>query len=145
MIISIAKQFQCFIFSIIAGIMTGLLFDIYKIIRGYGNINKFISFFEDLLFWILAAIIVFIFLIITDYIYIGVYVYMLIAIGICIYIKLFSTEIVKILIKILKFTAKGFRILKNIIIYPFSLLTYNIKIKIKKNYKKWLEQNVKAN
>ncbi|WP_123054819.1 spore cortex biosynthesis protein YabQ [Clostridium sp. JN-1] len=136
MIISITKQFECFVFSITAGIMTGVLFDIYKIIRGYGIINKFISFLEDLLFWILAAIIVFIFLIVTDYIYIGAYVYMLIAIGICIYIKLFSAAFIKVGTKLIKFTAKGFRVLMNIIIYPFSLLTYNIKIKIKKNYKK---------
>ncbi|AYD41277.1 spore cortex biosynthesis protein YabQ [Clostridium fermenticellae] len=136
MIISIAKQLQCFIFSITAGIITGVLFDIYKVIRGYGKINKFVSFFEDLLFWILAAIIVFIFLIITDYIYIGFYVYMLIVIGIYIYIKLFSKWFVRIWTNILKAITKGFRIFKNVIVYPFALLAYNIKIKIKKNYKK---------
>ena len=52
-------QFNIVIYSILAGIITGVLFDIYRVIRGL-NSKKILTIIEDILFWILISI---------DYIY----------------------------------------------------------------------------
>ena len=43
-------QFDIVIYTLLAGILTGILFDAYRLIRGY-KIPKLIVVVEDLLFW----------------------------------------------------------------------------------------------
>ncbi|MBC2580880.1 spore cortex biosynthesis protein YabQ [Clostridium sp. DJ247] len=136
MVISINQQLGLVIFSIIAGIITGVLFDLYRLIRGMNNINNIITFIEDTLFWTFTGVIVFIFLLYMNYAYIGMYVYVWIVIGVYLYIKLFSKIFIRSQCKIFKFLGKIFRVLKNILLYPLEIIFYSMKIKNKKNYKK---------
>ncbi len=135
MIISISTQIRLIIFSIIAGIITGILFDFYRLIRGFKDLNKIITFIEDTLFWIFTAIIVFIFLMYTNYAYMGMYVYILLGVGICLYLKFFSNLFIELHNKLFKVVGRLFRVFIYIIIYPFQYLIYNIKRKNKKKYK----------
>lgn len=135
MIISIEEQIRLIIFSIMAGIITGILFDFYRLIRGYSNLSKIIMFIEDTLFWIFTAIIVFVFLLYTNYAYMGMYAYVLLAVGIYIYMKFFSSVFVKFHKSLFKVWGRIFRIIINILCYPFQYLIYNIARKNKKNYK----------
>lgn len=136
MVISISEQFRLVIFSLIAGILTGILFDSYRIIRGFSNVNKIITFVEDTLFWIFTSVVVFIFLLYTNYAYIGMYVYMCIAIGIYLYMKLLSKIFIKSQYKIFNILGKICRVTINFILYPFQFIIYGIKTKNKGNYKK---------
>ncbi|AKA71361.1 spore cortex biosynthesis protein YabQ [Clostridium scatologenes] len=136
MILSITQQLRCIIFSLIAGIITGILFDLYRIIRGLNNINKILTFVEDILFWILASIIIFIFLLFIDCLYVGVYIYAGITLGAYLYIKIFSNTFIKFQYKLIKNVRRTFRVLKNIVFYPFMIIIYIIKTKNKRNYKK---------
>lgn len=135
MIISIGEQIRLIIFSIMAGIITGILFDFYRLIRGYSNLSKIIMFIEDTLFWIFTAIIVFVFLLYTNYAYMGMYAYVLLAVGIYIYMKFFSNIFVKFHKSLFKVWGRIFRIIINILCYPFQYVIYNIARKNKKNYK----------
>ncbi|MFL0195149.1 spore cortex biosynthesis protein YabQ [Clostridium sp. WILCCON 0269] len=135
MIISIGEQIRLIIFSIMAGIITGILFDFYRLIRGFSNLSKIIIFIEDTLFWIFAAIIVFVFLLYTNYAYMGMYAYVLLAVGIYIYMKFFSNVFVKFHQKLFKVLGRAFRIIINILAYPFQYVIYSIARKNKKNYK----------
>ena len=47
------------LYSIIAGILTGFLFDFYRTFRGFENIHKVLIIIEDILFWILLGILIF--------------------------------------------------------------------------------------
>ena len=58
-------QFSIILYAMLAGILTGAMFDLYRIIRG-SNVNKIVIAIEDILFWILAAMAVFTFLLYTD-------------------------------------------------------------------------------
>lgn len=133
MVISINQQFGLIVFSLISGIITGVLFDLYRLIRGFNNSNKIITFIEDTLFWIFTAVVVFIFLLYTNYAYIGMYLYMWIAIGIYLYMKLASRIFINSQYKLLKFLGKSFRIIINNILYPFQFILYLIRRKNKKN------------
>ena len=46
MVISINQQFGLIIFSLVSGMITGVLFDLYRLIRGFNISNKIIPCFE---------------------------------------------------------------------------------------------------
>ncbi|BDR90717.1 hypothetical protein N072000002_25180 [Clostridium tetani] len=133
MIIPMDHQLNLVVFSFLAGFIIGILFDFYRIIRGYNGGNKIITMVEDILFWILVSIIVFIFLLYTNYAYIGCYVYLFITLGTLFYIKFISKSIITFLINILSIVGRVFRVIFNIIIMPFEILFYKVR---KKNIKK---------
>lgn len=133
MILSTISQLQLLIYNILAGVLTGILFDIYRSIRGAYN-NKIVVFIQDILFWILASIIVFIFLFIMDYAYIGIYCYIYIGVGLFLYLKLISKYFLFIINKIGRCIGKIIRVFINIILYFLENLIY-VFIKKEKKYK----------
>lgn len=122
-------QVNLVVFSIIAGMITGILFDSYRLIRGLKNPNKYITFVQDILFWIFTSIVIFIFLLYTNQAYIGLYVYLCIALGLYIYICLISKTFLAFGIKISTTFSKIIRIVFYRIIYPFKIIIYAIKNK----------------
>ncbi|MBU3190863.1 spore cortex biosynthesis protein YabQ [Clostridium bowmanii] len=133
MIISLINQVRLIIFSLLSGIITGIFFDIYRLIRGFENPNKFLTIIQDLLFWTLTSIVVFIFLMYTNEGYINFYVYVCLIIGAYLYLKLLSRAFIKLQYRALKLNGKVFRIAWNHILYPLNLLF--CKLGIKKNSK----------
>lgn len=136
MIMSISVQFKLIIFSFIAGIITGILFDIYRIIRGGSVSNKIVIFIEDILFWIFAGATVFVFLLYTNYAYTDAYVYLWIGSGIYIYFKILSKTLFNIEKKIFELCGKLIRVTVNFILYPVQFIIYRNKFKKNRNYKK---------
>lgn len=126
MIISLQNQFNLIFHSILAGMLTGLLFDIYRIIRGFENPNRIITFIEDILFWIFTGLLIFIFLVYSTYVYVGVYLYLYMALGLYIYLKFFSRYFLKVQREVLKVLFSFLRITKNIVFYPIELIFYKI-------------------
>lgn len=129
MIISLINQVKLIIFSLLSGIITGVFFDIYRLIRGFEEPNKFVTIIQDLLFWVLTSIVVFIFLMYTNEGYINFYVYVCLIMGVYLYIKIFSKAFIKMQYKLLKFNGKVFRIAWNAVLYPADLLLYKLRIK----------------
>ena len=129
MITSLINQVNLIIFSLLSGVITGVLFDIYRLIRGFENPNRFLTAIQDLLFWTLTAIVVFIFLMYTNEGYLNFYVYVCLIVGVYLYLKLLSKTFIKVQYKSLKFNSKIFRIALNTILYPMNLLIYKLKIK----------------
>jgi spore cortex biosynthesis protein YabQ len=129
MVISLTMQFKLILYSTLAGIFTGLLFDFYRTIRGFEKILKILLIIEDILFWILSAIVIFIFLLYTNYAFMTMYVYLYIILGIFLYMKLFSKIVTSIQYNIIKFLGKFIRIFINYSFYPLKLLAYLINPK----------------
>ncbi|MBL4936917.1 spore cortex biosynthesis protein YabQ [Clostridium sp. YIM B02515] len=142
MLSTVASQSNLLLFSMLAGVLTGMLFDLYRVLRGFENPNKILTFIEDTLFWILTSIIVFIFLLKTNYAYMREYVYITIALGILIYIFVLSKSFIKVEYKIIGIIIKFTRIIFNYVFYPINLIFYRLKRKNKqKILKKKLEEN----
>ena len=125
MLLEINMQFNIVIYSIIAGIITGILFDIYRIIRDL-NSKKVIAMIEDILFWVLAGMIVFTFLLYTNYAFLTPYVYIFIIISLSFYFKFISryfynTEkvIVSTICRIIRVAIKN-------LIYPLKFILYKV-------------------
>lgn len=115
----ISTQVQIIVYAIISGILIGIMFDIYKLIRGV-NIPTWIIAIEDILFCILASLVVFIFLLYKSSTF-DVYVYTFIGIVALLYIKFISPYTVKVLFKIKENIKKFFRILIKAILYLFKI------------------------
>ena len=121
MVIPLSMQFSIIMYSFIAGLMTGFIFDIYRIIRGR-KVIKYIVFIEDLLFWILCSLVVFVFLLYTQFAVLSVYVYIYLIFGIIFYLWFFSKFFFKIEKKVIEFLWKFFRVLIKFLIYPFKVV-----------------------
>ncbi|QAA30741.1 spore cortex biosynthesis protein YabQ [Clostridium manihotivorum] len=127
MLLPLKIQFEIVIFSLMAGLIAGILFDFYRIVRGFGA-PKFIIFIEDFLFWVLNAIIIFTFLLYVNYAFLGMYVYLFIIIGALIYLNLFSDKLMKIERKAERVTGRGFRVIFKNLLYIFKSIFLRNKI-----------------
>ncbi|MBE6054224.1 MAG: spore cortex biosynthesis protein YabQ [Clostridium sartagoforme] len=123
--LSLDVQIDIVIYSILSGILTGILFDLYNIIRGV-KIPKIIVIIEDILFWILTAIIVFAFLLYTNYAFLGPYVYIFMILTLIVYLKLISPTVLKIEKYIISSFGKFIRIIFKNLIYPIKIIYYSI-------------------
>ncbi|ADZ22249.1 MULTISPECIES: spore cortex biosynthesis protein YabQ [Clostridium] len=122
MILSIYEQLIFFISNFVAGVIAALLFDVYRVLLGFEHPNKIVTFLEDILFLVLDAIVVFVFLLYTNEAYINAYVYVFIILGLCFYIKFISPLFVSVIRKFLNQFLKCVRILFKFIIYILECL-----------------------
>lgn len=121
MVLPIGVQINIIIFSFLAGMIIGLLFDGYRLIRGF-NSSKIMLVIQDGLFWILVSLIVFVFLLYFDYGFLSLYIYLTIALGLVLYLIIFSRLIFKVenaiavySCRVIRITAKNIRyVFKNI-------------------------------
>ena len=118
-------QFSIILYALLAGILNGLMFDLYRIIRG-SKVPKVIIVVEDILFWGLAAMVVFAFLLYTNYAFLGVYVYAFMLISLGLYMKFVSNKCIRFELKVVNGVGKMLRVIFKNIIYPFKFIFYNI-------------------
>ena len=118
-------QFSIILYALLAGILTGLMFDLYRIIRGR-KIPKAIIVVEDTLFWVLAAMVIFAFLLYTNFAFLGPYVYIFMLISLAIYMKFISNKCINFELYVVNAVGKVFRIIFKNISYPFKIIFHNI-------------------
>lgn len=123
--LKIDSQLNILIYSMLSGVLVGVLFDLYNIIRGR-KIPKIIIVVEDILFWILTAVIVFTFLLYNNYAFLGPYVYIFMIITIILYLKLISPKIIEVEMYSISKLSYFIRILLKNIIYPVKIVYYII-------------------
>ena len=126
MIASANVQLYYFVLTIAAGLIIGILFDSYRIIRGFGTPGSFVTAAADILFWIFAAVLIFIYLLFTTNGELRYYTLVALIIGIIIYFKLISRVFLKTLRWVIYYIMKLFRMILMIIFYPVKLIMYFI-------------------
>jgi len=114
-------QFDIVIYSLLAGVLTGILFDGYRIVRGF-KIPKVIIVIEDMLFWALCTLVTFTFLLYANYAFLGPYVYIFIFIALALYFKLLSHFVVTSEKTIGRIICKIFRVIIKTFLYPFRVI-----------------------
>ncbi|KIL08477.1 spore cortex biosynthesis protein YabQ [Clostridium botulinum] len=123
--LTLTMQFNLLMYSVIAGIITGFLFDIYRGIRGLNSI-KIITVIEDILFWILTALIIFTFLLYTNYAFLTPYVYIFIIISLLIYLKVISNYFYSLEQLVIRKVNTFLRIIFKNLIYPIKIVFYKV-------------------
>ena len=114
---------------ILTGMCIGLLFDFFRIQRKVIKTFDFITYIQDILFWILSGVILII--VIMKYTNGEIRIYMIsgMVLGIIIYLRLFSKYIIKINTSVLKFVIKFI----NLILFPLKKICKILKKSWKKN------------
>ncbi|WP_066871031.1 spore cortex biosynthesis protein YabQ [Clostridium mediterraneense] len=118
MLLPLGIQFNIVIFSCLAGMLVGILFDGYRLIRGF-NVPKILGMIQDILFWILISIVIFIFLLVFNYGFLGAYVYLFMFIGVMVYLAIFSKMVVSVENVVARLVFKFCRVLGKNIRYIF--------------------------
>ena len=116
------NQAYLFIIFILNGILIGLIFDIFRIMRKSFKTPNFLTHLEDTVFWILTAFIILYSLFIFNNGQFRMYVFIGVLLGISVYMLFFSKTIINISVKILKFIKRIFLKTYQIILYPVKII-----------------------
>ena len=119
-----SNQAYLFLIFTLNGMIIGLLFDVFRILRKSFNTNDLLTYIEDIIFWFLTGIIILFSMCkfsdgeLRGYTIIGI------AIGVTIYMITISTYFIKVSVFIVN-------IIKNIVGKIFGIVTYPVKIILK--------------
>ena len=118
---------QAYLFGIfvINGILIGLLFDFFRILRKSFKTNDFITYVEDIVFWILTGIILLYSIFLFNNGEIRLFMFIAVLLGLIIYMLSISTYIIKVNVKIINFFKTIILKIISIILIPFK---YIVKI-----------------
>ncbi len=113
------EQIYIFFIFIICGVIIGIIFDIFRILRKSFKTPDIITYIEDILFWIITCVL-FAYTIFTYnngeirlYIFIGALV------GILMYILTISRYFIKFCVKIIEIIKK---VIKKFVVYPLKII-----------------------
>lgn len=123
----ITNQAFLFLIFVINGLIIGFLFDIFRILRISFKTNDFITYIEDILFWILTGTIVLYSIFVFNNGEIRFFIFLGIIIGIILYLTIFSSSIIKVSVHILRFIKNIFEKILKILIIPFACIGKCIK------------------
>lgn len=126
-----ANQAYLFSLFILNGILIGIVFDIFRILRKSFKTTDFITYIEDTLFWIVSGMITIYFLFVFNNGEIRFYIFIGIFLGVALYILSISKYFININVKLIA-------ILKNIIGKILSIILYPIKLILKMMKKTFL-------
>ena len=119
----VTNQVYLFLIFIINGILIGLLFDFFRISRKVIATNDFITYLEDILFWILTGFIILYSIFIFNNGELRLFVFLGILMGVLFYMFFMSSYIIKINIKIINIIKK----VLNVFLTPFKFIWHIIK------------------
>lgn len=120
--VSVINQVYVFLWSIAGGAIIALIYDLFRIKRKTVKTGIVAIYFEDLIYWIIVAVIMFAVIYhsnegeIRGFIFIGT------ILGVTLYALLFSKIITKLVIFIIKLIFQILKKLWKIVIFPFKLI-----------------------
>ncbi|NLC69030.1 MAG: spore cortex biosynthesis protein YabQ, partial [Clostridiaceae bacterium] len=131
----IITELYVFLYSLLGGMLIAFIYDIFRIKRRIVKTSVVFLHLEDILFWIIAVIVMFLFVHYTNegeirgYIFIGAFA------GAAVYMLLLSKIIISCSVAILNFTIKAVKLILFILTYPvrlvFKILSFPAKFLLK--------------
>ncbi|GMA99114.1 spore cortex biosynthesis protein YabQ [Pelosinus sp. IPA-1] len=108
------SQVITFLITIATGILLGVLFDGYRVLRGTFRPKVLTTWFTDLLYWLLATVIVFLALVISNWGELRFYVFLGIISGVVFYYRLLSLYTIRLFSVVIKLIKKTTILVKRI-------------------------------
>ena len=118
----ITNQAYLFLIFTINGIVIGLLFDFFRILRKSFKTKDFVTYLEDIIFWILTGTILLYSIFIFNNGEIRLYMFLGIFLGISFYMLLISNYVIKINVAIILFIKKIIKQIIHIFIIPLRFI-----------------------
>lgn len=116
----IVSQANLFLIFTLDGILIGLLFDIFRILRKSFKTADIVTYIEDTIFWILTGVIILYSIFVFNNGEIRLFMFIGILLGISFYLLLFSKYVIKVSVTIID-------IVKNAIMWIYKILMAPIK------------------
>lgn len=138
----ITNQAYLFLIFVINGVIIGILFDFFRILRKSFKTPDFVTYIEDVIFWILTGLLTLYSIFVFNNGEIRFFMFLGIFIGIALYMLLCSTYIIKFSVFIINKTKKIILKIFNIIAYPIKLI-YRILKKVFINVKNMTQKTTK--
>ena len=113
------NQIYLFFLFILIGLLIGFTFDIFRLLRKKIKAPDYITYIEDILFWIITTLIILYSLFLFNNGQIRGYIFVGIIAGILIYILLFSRIIINVFSKIIDYLLKIFSLLLSPVVLIF--------------------------
>lgn len=130
---TLAEQLNAFLFTLLAGLLSGLAYDFYRVLRQVLRLKKTGTFVGDLLFWLFLMVAVFGILLAGNDGEVRFYVFLGLALGAGIHLIFFSQAARRMIMRVLFFLSRmtqmiiaGMLALWRIIIFPFRVLIFVI-------------------
>ena len=139
----ITNQALLFFIFVINGLLIGIVFDIFRILRISFKTKDFVTYIEDIAFWLITGAIVLYSIFIFNNGEIRFFIFIGIIIGVILYMMLFSSNVIKISVLIIKFLKKIIIIPIKILKKPITMITINIRKTIREKRKSIKQKNVK--
>jgi len=117
--ITLDIQIEFFIWSLITGLFSGLVYDIFRAVREMTNPKNGTIIIHDILFLVFAAFAIFTVSVTVGRGYLRFFEFFGVFLGFILYRTAFKNSVVKLMIKIVKFIIKIMFICMKIIFFPF--------------------------
>lgn len=121
----VLNQANLFLIFVINGVIIGVLFDSFRILRKSFKTSDFITTIEDILFWIIAGIIILYSIFVFNDGEIRFFMFIGIFLGTLLYMLLISKYVIKISVSAIKIIKKVLKVIFKILIFPIQS-TYKI-------------------
>lgn len=119
-------QIDTFMYTLLTGIILGIIFDFYRVLRGIWRPHIWITSVTDLVYWLVATVLVFITLIVGNWGEIRLYIFIGLLLGVAAYYRLASRTVIWLVLRGIKtinqLIHKGFWLLHRYIFQPFKYI-----------------------
>jgi len=130
--VGINVEVRTFFYSVMCGMLTGLIYDFFRIKRKTIKTGTLFIYLEDLVYWFIVAAVVFALIFYSNDGEIRGYIFIGIITGAVLYALLFSKVIVNVSVKLLNLLGRAIKFIFFIVLYPFRivirLLSYPAKL-----------------
>lgn len=158
----IENQINLFLIFICNGLIIGILFDFFRILRKSFKTSDFVTYIEDFIFWILTGILILYSIFVFNQGEIRLFMFIGITLGIIAYMVLLSSYFIKINVTIITFFKNIiskiiktimipfkyiFKLIKKIFFKPISFIIINIRknsTNLLQNFAKMAKRNKKV-
>lgn len=123
----VTNQAYLFIIFAINGIIIGILFDIFRILRRSFKTTDIITYVQDILFWILTGIILLYSIFIFSNGEIRFYMFLGVFLGCLVYMLMFSKYFIKVNVKIVITIKNIVRKLVSVLLFPIKIVIVFLK------------------
>jgi len=117
----VAGQFASFFFTLVIGVILGVIIDAYRSFHRLVRLSPFIIAAGDFLLWLFLALLVFFLLLFNNWGEIRAYVFIGIGVGLIIYHYWFSKSMLYFWYKLFFLIGKIFKLFFAVILFPFRL------------------------
>lgn len=119
---SVSSQAYIFLCSVAGGALIALIYDIFRILRKAVKTGNLITYFEDLLFWMLVAVVMFATVYYSNEGELRSYIFLGTLLGVILYTLLISKAVMNSSLFIIRIIRGIFRFLWAVLSFPFRLV-----------------------